>query len=146
VSNAPADFDILDFRAFTNVTGGFAEISKATSPSLSLTSGLVLFRSGSAESANTIAAAFAVETNNDFVATGSVNDLVDAAGEMIFGLRTTDANGFDTVNFWHWKDDVAGENASDGNVQGTELTLLLTLENTSMTTLATENFLWYAPT
>jgi hypothetical protein len=134
--------DVLDFSNITAVTGQVVEISKAVDLAANPLerAGLVLFRSGSAESAETIEASFSVSLNNDFVIDGSVNDLLAASSVMIFGVRTTDLAGNDVVNFWLWNDEV-GNGAGIGTVQASELTLLASLSETSMTTLDTANFL-----
>ncbi|WP_155326518.1 beta strand repeat-containing protein [Alkalilacustris brevis] len=137
-------FDQLDFSSFSNVDGDTVFLSRSTDLTSTPISenDLVIFRSGTAESAETIEASFAVGTNSDFVDTGSVNGLLSNGGEMIFGLRTIVEEGdsfVQVVNFWHW-DDTAGSTA-DGTVQADELTLVATLFDTQLAALTSENFI-----
>lgn len=137
-------FDQLDFTAFTNVTGTPVFLSKETSLTTSPISDgdLVIFKNGSANSAESIAVAFDVDNGSDFVNGGeidtSVNDLMTAGDEMIFGVRTQDLAGNEIVNFWHW-DDAEGD--GEGKVDASEMTLFATLNETFLSTLTEDNFI-----
>jgi hypothetical protein len=141
-------YDVLDFSSIASVTeAGELVVSKATavSPDLFDGAGLVVFRSGSAETADTIEAAFAVNTNNnDFVGAGSVNDLLSAGESMLFAIRAFDTDGeTEITNFWLWQDGT-GSQANDGNVQSEELTKIVELYDFAITSLSGENTILFA--
>lgn len=136
-------FDVLDFSSITSVTGTEQVISKATDLGNNPFdgAGLVVFRSGSAETADTIEAAFAVNTNNnDFVGAGSVNDLLTAGDSIIFAIRAFDTDGVTEIsNFWLWEDTSGNGVDNDGIVQSEELTKLVELYDFGIIGLSDEN-------
>jgi hypothetical protein len=151
--NTADAFDLLDFSSIQ--LSGSGHVEKVTSNVFDFTKGItpsktdfdagdyevVIFRSGSSESAETIATEFAQNVNSDYVSAGSVNDLLDLGESMIFGIRTDDVDtGGDIFNFWLWKDGVGG---NDGAVQASELTLLVSLvELQNATSLTSSNIVY----